>query len=92
VTALEFWDLTPRETMAAIEAAAWRMQQEQALTVSLAWHTAALTRAKRLPPLSQLLAKLKPRKNIPLEQRREEFEDLKARMMPRSMKDTNDGG
>ena len=76
----EFWDLTPRETMAAIEAATWRVQNEQARMISLAWHTAALTRAKRLPPLAMLLARLKPRKNVPIEKRRDEFEEMKARM------------
>jgi hypothetical protein len=66
--------------MAAIEAATWRLQNEQARMMSLAWYTAALMRAKRLPPLAQLLAQLKPRKNVPIERRRDEFEELKARM------------
>lgn len=77
-----FWEMTPRETIAALDAAAWRMRQEQTQMLSLAWHTAALMRAKRMPALSQMVARLKrPRRNEPIERRREEFEELKARMM-----------
>ncbi len=78
---LEFWELTPRETVATIEAGTERMQAERELTMSLAWHTAALTRTKRMPTLKSLLAKLKPRKTVPIERRREEFEEMKARML-----------
>lgn len=77
---LEFWELTPRETVAAIEAGMERNQAERELTMSLAWHTAALTRTKRMPALAQLLARMKPRKAVPIEERREEFEEMKARM------------
>lgn len=71
----------------ALEAGAWRMRQEQARLVSLAWHTAALSHARRLPPLSQLIARvLKPRSDEPIEKRREEFEELRTRMT-RSTKD-----
>jgi hypothetical protein len=78
---LEFWELTPRETVATIEAGIGRLQAERELTMSLAWHTAALTRTKRLPGLAQLLAKLKPKRVVPIERRREEFEEMKARML-----------
>ncbi len=73
--------MTPRETILAFEAAAWRMRQDRANLVSLAWHTAALSRAKKLPSLMSLVAKiLKPPKDEPLDKRREEFEDMKRRM------------
>jgi hypothetical protein len=65
-----------------VEAAVWRMEQEQARALSLAWHMAALQRQKKLPSLARLLAALKPRKTVPIQQRREEFEKMKARMMP----------
>jgi len=64
-----------------VEAAVWRMEQEQARALSLAWHIAALQRQKKMPSLARLLAGLKPRKDVPIEQRRGEFEELKARMM-----------
>jgi hypothetical protein len=78
----EFWEMTPRETILAFDAAAWRMRQENAHLVSLAWHVAALSHARRLPPLSRLLDRLsKPPKAVEsLEKRREEFEELKRRM------------
>jgi hypothetical protein len=55
VTVESFWSMTPRETYATIEAAAWRAEQEQKARAWLAWHTAALSRAKRMPPLARLL-------------------------------------
>lgn len=78
---MEFWDLTPREVVMTVEAAHER-------DLFLAWHIAALQRQAKLMPLAQLLAKLKPRQEIPIEQRRAEFEELKARMMPQR---NNDG-
>ena len=73
--------MTPRETIAALDAAAWRIRHEKMQMMSLAWHTAALMRARRMPSLAQMTARLKkPRRNAPIEQRREEFEELKARV------------
>ena len=81
ISVVEYWDMTPRETIAALDAAAWRIRQEQMQSLSLAWHTAALTRARKLPPLARLLSHLKkPVRNEPIEKRREEFEELKGRM------------
>lgn len=57
VKALDFWDLTPRETYATIEAWLWRSEQHQRQQIALAWRTAALTRAKKLPTLAELLNK-----------------------------------
>jgi hypothetical protein len=70
-----------------VEAAVWRMEQEQARALSLAWHIAALQRQKKFPSLARLLAGLKPRETVPIEQRREEFKELKARMMPHRKND-----
>ena len=88
VTASEFWDMTPRETIAALEAAAWRMRQEQSQMLNMAWHTAALTRARKLPALATLLNRMKGPDKTPLAERRKEFEEMKARMG----KATEDGG
>ncbi len=86
MTVREFWELTPRETFAALDAAAWRIKRDDKQMASLAWHTATLTRARRLPTLAQMLARVesawrKTRTDAPMEERREEFEELKARMM-----------
>jgi hypothetical protein len=70
--------MTPRETADAIEAAAWRMEQEQARMLSLAWHVAALMRSRRLPSLAHLLRPPSQVKDVPLEERRKEFEDMQA--------------
>ncbi len=51
----EFWRLTPVETVMSIEAAVWRANHEQRARAWLAWHVAALSRARKLPPLRRLL-------------------------------------
>jgi hypothetical protein len=78
----EFWDLTPRETYAVIRAAEWRMEQAQRGRAWLAWHTAALSRARRLPSLRRLLGggEAKELQGDELERRRQEHEELKRRM------------
>jgi len=75
---LEFWDQTPRETFMAIDAAIWREEVRQKQNLTLAWQTAALTRAKRLPSLKQLLntKPAKPLTGVELEKRRQEFRDM----------------
>ena len=87
---LEWLDLTPRETYMMLDAHLWREEQrrkedeqrlEQELT--LAWLIAALTRAKRLPPLRVLLTAAKPAKPLKgeeLEQRRSEFMEMTANL------------
>lgn len=77
---LEFWDLTPAETYAAIEAAIWRETQSQRRELANAWRTAAFSRAKKLPPLNQVLntGPTKPLKGKERERRRKEFADMKA--------------
>jgi len=86
----EFWSLTPRETRMAMEARAWRLEQETARTGELirlaqklagwlAWHVAALQRSKRLPALQRLLGGGETKALTPEEarQRKAEFEELK---------------
>jgi len=82
MSAVEFWTATPRETYATMEAAAWRMEREQRRDVWLAWHVAALSRAKRLPALQRLMVggKAKVLTGEEAEQRREEHEELRRRM------------
>lgn len=87
---LEWLDLTPRETYMMLDAYLWREEQrrreyeqrlEQELT--LAWLIAALTRAKRLPPLRVLLTAAKPAKPLKgkeLERRRSEFAEMAANL------------
>jgi len=47
--------MTPRETALAFEAAMWRYDRERKQTAWLAWHIAALGRARRLPSLRRLM-------------------------------------
>lgn len=73
-----FWEQTPRETCAAIEAAMWRDERRQKQDVALAWRTAALSRQKRLPSLKHLLA-AKPAKRLQgkeLKKRHAEFREM----------------
>lgn len=72
--------MTPRELFAWFNAALWRVEQEQARIMSLAWYTAALQRAKTMPTLKKLLAPLAHEEQVSIEDRRKEFEELKARM------------
>lgn len=77
----DFWEMTPRETKMAIEAAIWRDERQQRQALSLAWHTAALSRAKRLPSLKRLLStssgsKARPLRGPELRKRRREYEEM----------------
>ena len=74
----EFWSLTPRETYAAIEAVSWRLEREHRRDAWLAWHIAALSRAKRLPALKKLLGsdKAKPLEGEELKRRRAEHQEI----------------
>ena len=49
-----FWHLTPREIVARLEGARRRLASEQDARAWLAWHVAALSRAKNLPDLETL--------------------------------------
>ena len=74
----EFWSLTPRETYMVLEAATWRLEREHRRDAWLAWHIAALSRAKRLPPLQRLIAPGKARalQGEELERRRSEHREI----------------
>ena len=87
MSAVEFWAATPREIYATIQAAAWRLEQEHKRDVWLAWHVAALSRARRLPPLARLLGSGKARalEGEELEERRTEHAEMTQRWK-RSMK------
>lgn len=73
----EFWELTPRETYMAIEAVLWQDKRQQQQMITAAWLTASLSKAKRIPPLKQLLAE--PARKLSGEEkqkRRREFDDM----------------
>jgi hypothetical protein len=78
----EFWALTPRETYAAIDAWKWGQDLAHRRDAWLAWHTAALSRAKRMPTLSRLIepAEAKPLRGEELEERRRERDELLSRI------------
>ncbi len=88
VSVVEFWALTPRETLETLEATVWRAEQRAAGDLSQAWHTAVLTRVKRMPTLKRLLLPFMPSKaNLQsIEERRREFEELKAEVVPQLMR------
>lgn len=72
--------MTPRETFAVIDAANWRTDREHRRDAWLAWHTAALVRSKRLPPLQRLIRAddAKPLRGEELERRRQERDEMLA--------------
>jgi len=66
----------------AIDASIWRDEVAQKRDLTLAWQTAALTRARRLPSLKQLLS-IKPARPLhgdELEKRRREFKEMTANL------------
>ena len=75
----EFWDMTPREVHALIEADNWRRDQAQRGRAWLAWHIAALQRVKRFPSLARLMGH-RPKALSPDEmaKRRAEFQEMTA--------------
>ncbi len=91
VSVVEFWALTPRETLATLEATVWRAEQRAAGDLSHAWHIAALTRIKRMPTLKRLLMPFMPSKAKlqPIEERRREFLEMRAKVVPQLMRAAN---
>jgi hypothetical protein len=78
---LEFWALTPRETQAAIRAAAAREQRAHEARGWIVWHQAALQRVKRLPAYRQFVQRRPPPVTpAELARRRQEHAEL-ARSM-----------
>lgn len=57
---LSFWHMTYREIYAAIAGHAVRARRERQIVMIGAWHTAAFTRAKKIPDLKSLLQKMEP--------------------------------
>ena len=82
LSVVEFWALTPAETIATIEAANWRQDQDQRRDLALAWHIAAMTRTRKIPSLRQLLTPQDARKleGAELEQRRKEHAEMVANL------------
>lgn len=78
IDTLRFWDLTPKEVIAEMEAKSWKEDADRKNSIANAWLTAALVRSKRLPPLSKLLNSGPARKLVgeELEKRRQEFKDM----------------
>ena len=76
----EFWDMTPREVHASIDADNWRREQAQRGRAWLAWHVGALQRTKRFPSLARLMGPDRPKALSPDEmaKRRAEFEEMTA--------------
>ncbi len=66
----------------AIDASIWRAEVQQKRDLALAWQTAALTRAKRMPSLKQLLntKPAKPLMGREREKRRQEFQEMTAKL------------
>lgn len=81
IPVLDFWRMTMHETRLAMEAALWRDERKLKREIALAWRTAALTRAKRLPSLASLLAgKAKRLTGRELARRRQEFKEMTANL------------
>jgi hypothetical protein len=75
----EFWDQTPQETWAAIDAAVWREQQQQEHDMAMAWLMARLSRAKKIPSLKNLLSRgqaSRPLRGAEKIERRDQFKRL----------------
>ena len=53
-------DYTPRELFAVFKGRNLATRRAHGLAIFEAWHTEALARGKRLPPLADLLRKLEP--------------------------------
>jgi len=72
--------MTPRETFATIDAANWRADVQRHRDIWFAWHIAALSRAKRMPPLQRLLGggQAKALAGKALEKRRREHQKIRA--------------
>lgn len=60
MTIEQFWNSTPKEFH--IQSAAFQFKADQTFQYSgwIAWHTAALTRMKKMPPLKKFLTVKKP--------------------------------
>jgi hypothetical protein len=70
--------MTPAETYIAIKSAREIARAEKNQRIWMAWHTAAFSRAKRMPRLGQFLdiADAKPLEGEEAEERRAEFNEM----------------
>ncbi len=81
VGVLEFWDMTPAETITAMQGIAWFEDLRARRETTQAWLSAALGRAKRMPTLRALLpTKPRPMTAEEAERRGKEHEQLIERM------------
>lgn len=74
-----FWEMTPRETFAAMEAANWREERQAKHDVRMAWINANWQRAKRMPSLNSVLKRshqAKPLSDVEKHQRVKEFKKM----------------
>lgn len=78
VTVSEFWDMTLPETFLSIEAGQWRLDQYEDMLMSGSWHSAALARTKRIPPLKSFL--VKPTKQLTSDELRKVGEEHRERV------------
>lgn len=69
----EFWPATPRETVAFIEAAAWRGLQQERTAVTTAWFSEAFARTKRLKPLDITLREIFQNAGLDHDEKRARF-------------------
>ena len=78
ISVSEFWAMTPWELRLALEAGARRLERERQRDAWLAWHIAAMGRAKRLPSLRRLLGVPRARRlqGAELERRRREHAEI----------------
>ncbi len=51
----DFYDSTPREVVAVVNASAWRSDRAYRDGLRVAWHVAMLGRAKKLPDLAEVM-------------------------------------
>lgn len=58
MTPTEFGIVTPREAVMFIEGAVWRMNHQMQLAITIAWHTEAFARTKKLDPLAGILRRI----------------------------------
>lgn len=76
----EFGWLTPGEFHQLADGYQWRQKEEARGRIALAWHIAALSRQKRLPPLERLLKPDGGTNLKTVEERRVEYAELKQRL------------
>jgi len=55
IGALDYWDMTPREVYATIDAVNWQNENRREARAWLAWWTAAMPRMKHMPTLKELI-------------------------------------